>query len=75
MYDLRGSDGVIAALAIRAPGDLRRAALVNRTSYIVNGCGIGGGPVHGPNSHQIFEVFPPHEPAVNGRQSPMSNEQ
>ncbi len=32
IYDLRGSDGVITALVIRAPGDLRCAALVNRTS-------------------------------------------
>ncbi len=32
MYDLRGSDGVITALAIRASGDLRCV----RKSYIVN---------------------------------------
>ncbi len=51
--------------AIRTPGDLRCAALVNRTSYIVNRCGSGGGPVHGPNSRQIFEVFPFHEPDLS----------
>ncbi len=48
-----------------AQGDLVCLDVAGKAAQAAARCGIGGGPVHGPNSRQIFEVFPSERGARN----------